>query len=719
MSKLLERRTERVGLTSTQYLFDSLWLEIPQELSNPRHLIPILAGGLAYHWARLSSIQMGLSWMPAASGLVRAKAFIVGVGAEAFTYEKLHRFMMNSAPQSHFGQAWTFSSLQFGFLRSMTMAFPSQNWILRHFVQDASVLLSQDFATWRGWTPSTSENLIQRFVHTEISNLQILCGLQTFHKIFPQWSSRERAWDLVAQTKFQASKSPAMEASVSLASMASRNYFPEEVISRLQNALPEEAKAEFRDLKTIEEKFASVLGKEKVSPKISNGLKKDFDQLRNASHECSFALEAAIHRLSNLSSHLYLSEKYGVAALFLQHLKLYEGQVQSGDHNGSYWYHPSSELPLPPRTLYERESRAWIDQLELQLKRRGEALELDGEISAHKYTVDPNLVNRVWIVQLLNFATQIKARVTLQDAQVLLEPFRPRERRPDGSLLNRALSEMEKENLGPEARQVFELIIPYSEIVFGNYHSNSIRVNLSWILGGIESVLNHQVRIVFHEQDSQLVLRVMSPSLFEKLIQLRFEKGTRGFYYVPGEISTKAVIQLREQGMGPVGFVRNPLILNDVAAYVPAWIFPFHDIFHATVLATYPDALRRFSGKVFRAAQSEAFGADQVGREHFRRLIDFDSDPENFFAHTLSYLSKSSTTKIVKTKNASPVLGDRLRFINAYEIFLKTKIEPSPERDALLRELGKAAEPLRKSEAKNRWLRLFGYQIHYPVDSER
>lgn len=723
MSKLLERRAEGPVLTSTQYLIDSLWFETPKELSKPSHLIPILAGGVVYHGSRLASLPMALRWMPAASVFARPSAFTIGVGAEAFTYESLNRFMENSKPSNPFGQAWAFSSFQFGLLRSVAVAMPCQNLILRHFIQDTSMLLGQDLAASWGYHPKTSENFIQRLVQMEVSNLQMMWGLQSFHKIFPQWSLRERAWDLVAQAKLEPLKSPPTKTSASLAWMASQHSTPEAapqtVIEHLNKLLPADAAAEFRDLKSLERKFASVLGNGKVSPKILNGLRQDFEQLRNPSKGNSLEWEAAVQRLSFLSLHLYLSEKYAAEALFFQRLQVYEGAIQ-GDYRGeTYWYHRSAELAPPPPSDYQGRSRVWMNQLELQLRRRGESLEVNGEVSAQKHPVDPDLVNRIWIVQLLDFAAQVKARVILHDAQILLEPWSGGGKRSEGNLLNRALAEMEKENLSPEAYQVFELIIPHSEVIFGHNRSRATQVNLGWALSRIEMVLNHQVRMAFYEQDSQLVLRVMSPSLFEKLLQAHFGKSATNFYYVPGEISQKAAIQLREQGVAPIGMVRNSLILNDIVAYIPAWLFVFHDIFHATVLSTYPDTLRRFSGRVFSAAQSEALWTNPQGQEHFRRLIDFDSDPQNLHSHAVAYLSESSGRELVKTRNVSPVLGERLRFVEAYENFLRTKIEASPERENLLRELGKVSKSLRRSHAQNRWLRLLGYQIHYPSNSER
>ena len=170
-------------------------------------------------------------------------------------------------------------------------------------------------------------------------------------------------------------------------------------------------------------------------------------------------------------------------------------------------------------------------------------------------------------------------------------------------------------------------------------------------------------------------IRLMSPSLMERLFGL--VRGPEGplFFYVEGEIPQPLSMKLKGLGATPVGISRSSLRLGDLRVRVPPWFFTLHDLFHAAMITKFSLPLREVIGRIYFLALGDSrLRRSPFLKEHLVRLSDMDPPLENrqaisvFFGHTLRHLS---------LRYAEDKRTDRLdlRRILQYRNFLKNYVD--------------------------------------------
>src|SRR5262249_40873911 len=157
----------------------------------------------------------------------------------------------------------------------------------------------------------------------------------------------------------------------------------------------------------------------------------------------------------------------------------------------------------------------------------------------------------------------------------LADSFHPEAPSAKSALLTQALDRLEEAKLDPLALRVFELEIPYHNVVFGKRNlPEAVLASVPHLLSVFQANFGGSVRLKHVNPDGTLILRIPSPSLLERLLETAHGERAPRFYYLEGEVSRDEMMRARELGVALIGFVRNPTILGDVDALIPPWAFP-------------------------------------------------------------------------------------------------------------------------------------------------
>src|SRR5262249_55564689 len=151
--------------------------------------------------------------------------------------------------------------------------------------------------------------------------------------------------------------------------------------------------------------------------------------------------------------HYRLYEEYGLKDLLERNvLGLYDKNFKALPQLDSvFWYPTGKQHEKPTPIFYSPQAEIWIGELEPQLKRASEEwprLFSKEEMSTRR--VDENLVAKVWDYQLLHFAQELGAEVSIKDAECLVDSFNPDAPPLIDEVLSKALSAVE--GLDPETR---------------------------------------------------------------------------------------------------------------------------------------------------------------------------------------------------------------------------------------------------------------------------
>src|SRR4030095_11616179 len=204
----------------------------------------------------------------------------------------------------------------------------------------------------------------------------------------------------------------------------------------------------------------------------------------------------------------------------------------------------------------------------------------------------------------------------------------------------------------------------------------------------------------------------------QRLLQVVQGEQAPLFYYVNGEVSRDEMMRLRERGITAVGIVRDPILLNDVQAMVPAWGFFFHDIFHAHSMAPYSPTLRHFGAALYRYVTQGGLPVSDWREEHLRKVVDFEPRPNLYLSYTLEHLHDIRWLPDLNWRRKFQDLDTRMRFVQDYRRALKDFVTVGSEHAAfksqLEEELSQVARKLERVRKISSILNFLGAKTDNP-----
>jgi hypothetical protein len=677
---LLEQPTQTTPnsliLSPLQEKVDGMVGGFLREATRLSTLSAMVGGGLSYRLGRAGALS---------SGIVREAlgplSVVVGLGAEVTSFEMIHRSLLHLSGEGRqnpnlfrwngeggLGQGLLTSLITFGSLKGAGRLAQGENMVLQHLVQDSAMVLAHQASGSLGWTPQPSGNLAEQFLQAEATNLQLGGGTSLVHGLAPGIHGIERALDLsfprpgpeaplfarwafegVSDVQVPSSNRPGLLKMEKLLDGVGGGEPPEKkdppLLTSLKKILGEDSGREMvlrillQSLEGVGDAHPDL--KQEVLTAIRRDFQITMDEGQGVPIETYYF---AMKRILFIAEHYALYAKYGLKGLLERNvLGLYDPRFNLLPQlENTFWYPSGKKGNEPPPVSYSPQAEDWLGALEPQLKRAHEEWpRLNSREEALSRRVDENLVAKVWNYQLLHFAEQVGAVVSVKDAECLVDSFHPEAPSLEGDVLSKALNGMK--DLDPETRQVFELSIPYLDVVFGKKNeADAIRASIPHLLRSFQYSLEGAVRLVHETPRGSLVLRIPSPSLLERLLEAVHGDQAPRFYYLDGEVPRDEMMRAREMGMALIGFVRNPVILGDVDALVHPWAFPFHDIFHAHAVSRYDAPIRRFAASLYRFALAHASDLSPFLEAHLNRLVDFDQGPSTYLKYTLKDLLEES-----------------------------------------------------------------------------
>jgi hypothetical protein len=635
----------------------------------------------------------------------------VGLGAEATSYELLQRsflqFSENAYRNPHLfrwegegglGRGIFSSLISFGALKGAGNLAARENIIFQHLVQDSALVAGQQISGAWGFGENPQGSLTEQYLHAEVLNWQLSTSASLLHGLIPEWEGLELALDLDTRSKLQRSPlsklslsslfMPAMaqetkshelhrdyEASGSVRGEGEKKEVP--LIRSLKESLEKGMGIRIQEpsdiLKVLQEPIVNRQGP--LSPEtdvVLQEMRNDFQILSQEGRGASVSeYFLAMKRLLIAAEHRILYAQYGLKGLFDRNVL---GQYDRILFNpltqldGEYWYPTGAKVGSQAPTPYSPAAEAWWNELMPQLRQaRANLSRLNSRDEFLSHRVDENLINQVWFYQLLHFAEELGANVSVRQASRLADSFHPEAPQAESALLTRTLSRLEGEQLDPLSLSVLELEIPYHNVVFGKRNlPEAVLASVPHLISVFQANLGGTIRLKHVNPDGTLVLRIPSPSLLERLLETAHGERAPRFYYLDGEVSRDEMMRARELGVALIGFVRNPRILGDVDAMIPSWAYPFHDIFHAFMVAQYEEPIRRFAAALYRLGTAQPAGFHLIGDPHWNRLVDYDQHPKTYLRYSLKYLLEDAQTP----------LPQKVDFVRTYLELLKDLSPP-------------------------------------------
>jgi len=274
---------------------------------------------------------------------------------------------------------------------------------------------------------------------------------------------------------------------------------------------------------------------------------------------------------------------------------------------------PSTGIPELSGELLEYSTKIEKILRRVESRMRSKDYSMGDRVNLREKRPDPEDIDRLWFYQLdqiLRRAPEIRAE--LRDAGALVEPLDPALEPPDASLLDLALRRLRSRGKeGSLARRVVELRIPRS--VFSG-QSNLMVATLSslGVFADAQKQLGHRLHFM-EDGTEEILIRIPSLSLYEKVLQAAFGRSSVQFHYVDGDIPRDDVMELRSSRVTPVGLSRHSLRLGDLGVEVLPFAFTVHDaIFHGVEDARALPGRPQFAGRLYdwlqkrRAQDAEA-----------------------------------------------------------------------------------------------------------------
>ncbi|MFO1463775.1 MAG: hypothetical protein U1F66_08345 [bacterium] len=267
------------------------------------------------------------------------------------------------------------------------------------------------------------------------------------------------------------------------------------------------------------------------------------------------------------------------------------------------------EAPSPEHILeYPPEVEARLARVEAQLRAPDYFEGNPQELLAKR--ADAEAIDQIWFHQVQDLARRFPyVQVSVRDDRALQEPLNPERGIPDAGILGQAVAALgPRGEEGALSRQVLELRFPRANLKDGILSElpgpeNGL-VTLSSMLE-TQQALGHRAHFI-SEAGEEVVARLPSLSLLEKIFQAARPESAFQFHYVEGAVPRDLVMRLRAQGVTPVGVSRHQVLLGDIRNWVLPAAFTLHDAFFHGALdfAAEPKA-REFAGRLY----------DWVGRE--------------------------------------------------------------------------------------------------------
>ncbi len=265
------------------------------------------------------------------------------------------------------------------------------------------------------------------------------------------------------------------------------------------------------------------------------------------------------------------------------------------------------ESQASPVIHYPPEIESLLDQVEEQMTRPDY---YDGtRADLLRRRPDAEAIDRIWFHQAKDmFGQHPEVRVREADVDLLREPVSGVET-PDVDLLQRAL-----QALGPRghdsssARRVLVVDYPTTMLVSPRFGFGlGYQVNMEIVSAFGSAQQQYGVRLPLMPltlDEPTLQVRIIAPSLFEKVLQeLRGARFSQ-IHWVKGTIPRDTAMLLRARRVSPGGIWRNQEFLEDAGRVV----FPFANTIHDVVIHGMIDAATRsrevrFSNQLYRWSQ--------------------------------------------------------------------------------------------------------------------
>ncbi|MFO1520074.1 MAG: serine/threonine-protein kinase [bacterium] len=196
------------ALSATQTQVDHLVSEFTQNASDWKAIAAMTVGGLAYRFGRAG--VMSVTALREAPLIALPLSVGTGLGLEVSAYELTHRSLQTFSGTAPSARLWSFSGagglkegwisslVSFGTLKGFGALSQGQNILLQHAAQDAGMVLGHEFAYQAGVGPKPEGSLAERFLHAEITNLQMGAGMALGAAFIPHLGSAhfENEWEV-------------------------------------------------------------------------------------------------------------------------------------------------------------------------------------------------------------------------------------------------------------------------------------------------------------------------------------------------------------------------------------------------------------------------------------------------------------------------------------------------------------------------------------------
>lgn len=215
------------------------------------------------------------------------------------------------------------------------------------------------------------------------------------------------------------------------------------------------------------------------------------------------------------------------------------------------------------------------------------------------------VIDRLWFYQAQDLLGRVDfVRTRMANYELLLEPLSERSRPPDADLIRRAVVALQAEGVDPSspAFQVLEVRFPRKRLAdfFGDTEHHAER-SLSTLSSFREAQIRFEDRLHLAELESEeFVGRIISVSLWEKIMQSAFGEERTQVHPIDGAIARDHVMSLRSRRVFPMGFSRHQLVLGDLGEWVFPFAFGVHDgFFHGPIDAASRPGLLELAGSSY------------------------------------------------------------------------------------------------------------------------
>lgn len=330
----------------------------------------------------------------------------------------------------------------------------------------------------------------------------------------------------------------------------------------------------------------------------------------------------------------------------------------------------------PPLIEYSKEWRDWWRQAAPRL--RAANSELTHEANSAD-CLPLREANRLWRMQIEDFARLVGAEFSVHPPKRLLEAMRPGFLKRDPSLLQYA------ETLAGEGTEIYELSFPYSSVQFGEANVNGDYANLHSIMRDIAVGFGNHVHLA-NQGGGQTQIRLPSLELWDALNRAQFGENTHRMVAVKGVISRDRMMAFREKQRAPLGLSKQASYIKDIQGLAHSFFFTLHDAFHASVASSLPSSIARTTGRLYRISKA-GLPASDLKEELLDRFSDLDpgteykssSRPNEFWDFTLNHFWKS----FVVDANRGDFIGPRLEqyptFLLRYQSLVRKAALRHPE----------------------------------------